>query len=82
MPQLLNHYSYAIAGALALIALGVWSARRRTIGTLAVLIAAAALIVGVDLAFRPGEASVANVAEFDRAIGAGKPALVEFFSNY
>jgi O-antigen ligase len=82
VPQILNHYSYAIAGALALIAVGWWAVGRRSIRALAVLLAAAFVIVGVDLVFRPGEPSFATVADFDRAIAAGRPALVEFYSNY
>jgi len=82
VPQLVNHYSYAIAGALALIAVGWWAASRRTVRALALFIAAAALIVGAHLIFRPGASSFASVAEFDRALGDGKPALVEFYSNY
>jgi hypothetical protein len=82
VPQLVNHYSYAVAGALALIALGSWAARRRTPAALAVLLVAAIVIVGGNLALRPGEESIADAAAFDRALASGKPALVEFYSNY
>jgi hypothetical protein len=82
VPQLLNHYSYAIAGALALIAVGWWAATRRTVRAIAVLLVAAIVVVGADLVLRPGEPSLTTVADFDRALSAGKPALVEFYSNY
>jgi hypothetical protein len=82
MPQLINHFSYAIAGALALIAFGWWAARRRTVAALALFLASAALIVGADLALRPGQAALASTADFDRQIAGGKPVLVEFYSNY
>jgi len=82
VPQFLNHYSYAVAGALALIAVGWWAATRRTVRALALLLGAAVLVVSADLIFRPGESSLTTVADFDRALSGGKPAVVEFYSNY
>jgi hypothetical protein len=82
VPQLVNHYSYAVAGALALIAVGWWASRRRTPLALAALLVAAIAIVGADLLLRPGEASIGDAATFDRALASGKPVLVEFYSNY
>ena len=81
MIELLNHYSYAIAGAIAITAVGWWAFQRRTVAALVILLALAATIVGVDVALR-GDSSVASVAEFDRATHAGRPTLVEFYSNY
>lgn len=82
MSEFLNHYSYAIAGLLALVAIGSWAFRRRTPGALAALTLAAVAIAGVDLAFRPGEPDVVAAADLDRVLASGKPALVEFYSNY
>ncbi len=82
MTQLLNHYSFAVAAALALVALGWWALDRRTARALALLALAAALLIGADLAFRPGDPTVAAAGEFDRIVGDGRPTLVEFYSNY
>ena len=78
----LNHYSYAIAGALLIVAVGAWAFERRSRRALALLVLVAIAIVAVDLLFRPGDPSVASAAEFERAIASGRPALVEFYSNY
>jgi len=77
-----NHYSYALAASLALLAIGTWALRRRTRGAIAALAIAAVLLAGADVALRPGDPSVRTVAEFDRALASGRPALVEFYSNY
>ena len=82
MIQFINHYSYAIAAALALFVIGQWALQRRTARSLGALVLAAVLLVGVDLAFRPGDPSVAAAAEFDRLLADGRPTLVEFYSNY
>lgn len=77
-----NHFSYAIGAALALVVLGSWALQRRTPAALATLALAAALLVGVDVALRPGDPDVVAAAEFDRALTDGRPTLVEFYSNY
>ncbi len=82
MIELLNHYSYAIASALALVAIGWWAFERRSRRALAVLALAAVVLVGADVALRPGDPTVAAAADFDRLLADGKPALVEFYSNY
>lgn len=82
MSELANHYSYAIAALTLLAALAPWVLRRRSWRALAAFTLAATAAVGVGLAMRPGDPSVASVAAFDRLVGAGAPALVEFYSNY
>ncbi len=82
MIEFLNHYSYAIAALLALLAIGQWALQKRTRRSLGVLVLAAVTLVGVDLVFRPGDASVAAAADFDRLLADGRPTLVSFHSNY
>lgn len=78
----LNHYSYALASALLLLAAGAWAFHQRTRGALAMLALAAVLLVGVDLAFRPGEPSVVDAAQLEAVLAEGRPTLVEFYSNF
>jgi hypothetical protein len=78
----LNHYSYAVASAIVLLVLGAWAFRRRTLPALAALAIAAAVLVGVDVAFRPGEPTVVDAAGLEAVLAGGRPALVEFYSNF
>ena len=82
MTQLLNHYSYAAAAAVALLAVGWWAYAQRSGRALAALGVVAVLLVGADLLLRPGEPTVSAVGDFDRVIVDGRPSLVEFYSNY
>ncbi len=77
-----NHFSYAISALVLLVLVGSWALQRRTVASLALLAAVALAVVGAGVVFRPGDPTVAAASDFDRALGDGRPTLVEFYSNY
>lgn len=83
MRSLLNHYSFVVIGVVVIsVAMAAtWRVRRRWLraaipGT---------LLAGLAVAFvmlRTGGGNVRSVADLDRALGAGRPVMLEFFSDY
>lgn len=80
---LFNHYSFVW---IAIAVLGIAAAatrrvRRRWVRVAIPGVLAAAAIVAF-VALRTGGGNLRSVADFDRALGAGKPVLLELYSDY
>ena len=80
--QLLNRNSYVLIAAAALMVAGYIVARLENwIAWLAWILAAFALYAGW-LLMRIGRGSKLGEAELELLVGAGKPVVLELFSNY
>jgi hypothetical protein len=80
--QLLNRNSYVLVSAAALMVAGYFVARLGTwTAWLAWIIAIGALFGGF-LLLRTGRGTKLSDAELELLIGAGKPVMVQLFSNY
>jgi len=77
-----NHNSYAIAAAIVLAVVGFEVVRRRATWRRLVLFAAlAALLTLPPLYVRSGTSIVGSSDAVDRAIAAGRPTLLEVYSD-
>jgi len=78
-----NHNSYAIAAAIALAVAGFEIVRRRpTWRRIALFAGLAALLTLPPLYVRSGTGVVRSADAVDRAIAAGKPTLLEVYSDF
>jgi cbb3-type cytochrome oxidase subunit 3 len=79
-----NQFSFVLMVATALLALvAVMRWRRAARGQIMGVVLVIGILTGVVWsALRPGGNSVASVEEARAQIAAGKPVLIEFFSNY
>ena len=78
-----NHNSYAIAAAIVLVVVGFEVVRRGATWRRIVLFAGlAALLTLPPLYIRAGTSIALNADAVDRAIAAGKPTLLEVYSDF
>ncbi len=83
MAQYLNQHSFVIGGAVLFVAVAAWLLRdglsRPDLIALAVL---GASLLGAWLLVRPTRQGPADTAQVEAALQSGRPALVEFHSQY
>jgi ABC-type multidrug transport system permease subunit len=80
--QLLNRNSYVLASAVVLMLAAYFVARVGNWEAWIAWIVAVLLLYTGFLALRPGAGSKMSEAELEQLVGAGKPILLELYSNY
>ncbi|HVV86879.1 MAG TPA: hypothetical protein VHE35_27765 [Kofleriaceae bacterium] len=80
--RFLNHFSFVLLAICAVGLAATFTRRARVWLRIAIpgVLAAAAIVAFVML--RTGAGNVRSVADFDKALGAGKPVMLELYSDY
>jgi hypothetical protein len=80
--QLLNRNSYVLAAGIVLMLAGYFVARVETWEAWLAWILAVALLYAGFLLLRPGAGSRMSEAEVEKAVGGGRPVMLELYSNF
>ena len=79
----LNHYSFALAGAVLLLGVGYALLQGGvSVGKVAALGVLAAVLMAVSLAFRTPPSAPDSPAAVEATLRSGQPTVVEFYSNF